>query len=69
MKLKNFIKILENTIKKKAKIKLIPFQNGEVINTYADIRRAKKLIGYRNKIDIKKGIKYFVEWYKRYHSL
>ena len=69
VKLKNFIKILENTINKKAKIKLIPFQSGEVINTYADIRRAKKLIGYNNKIDIKKGAKDFVEWFKKYYNL
>ena len=39
-------------------------QPGDVPVTYADIRKAKKMLGYNPKTSIEKGIKEFVEWYK-----
>ena len=69
IKLINFIKILEKIIQKKSKIKFLPHQKGEVLDTYANINRAKSLINYKNKTDINTGIKKFVSWYKNYYSL
>ena len=43
---------------------LVPMQPGDVERTYADISKAKKLIGYEPKTSFEEGIKKFVEWYK-----
>ena len=39
-------------------------QPGDVERTYADISKAKELIGYNPKTSFEKGIENFVEWYK-----
>ena len=39
-------------------------QPGDVDRTYADVSKAKKLIGYEPKISFEQGIRNFVEWYK-----
>ena len=46
------------------KIKQLPMQPGDVDRTFADISKAKKLIGYNPKTSFKEGIENFVEWYK-----
>ncbi len=48
------------------KIKQLPMQPGDVERTYADITKAKSLIGYNPKTEFKQGIKNFTEWYKNY---
>jgi UDP-glucuronate 4-epimerase len=63
VELKYLIKLIEKNIGKKALIKKSDVQPGDVPVTYADIRKAKKLLGYRPKIKIEEGIKRFVKWY------
>ncbi len=63
--LENLIKLLENTIGQKAVIDRKPFQLGDVQITYADISKAKKILGYEPKIKIEEGVKKFWEWYKK----
>jgi UDP-glucuronate 4-epimerase len=43
-------------------------QPGEVLITYADIGKAKKLLGYEPKTDVEEGVKEFVKWYKGYYN-
>lgn len=45
------------------KIKQLPMQPGDVDRTYADISKAKRIIGYVPKTTFKEGIKQFVNWY------
>jgi len=45
-------------------INQLPMQPGDVERTYADISKAKALIGYEPKTSFEDGIKKFVEWYK-----
>ncbi|OUJ19309.1 Nucleoside-diphosphate-sugar epimerase [Methanonatronarchaeum thermophilum] len=40
-------------------------KKGDVKNTYADIKKAKKLINYEPKFGIKEGIKKYIDWYKK----
>ena len=40
-------------------------QPGDVSVTYADISRARKLLGYRPKVNVEEGIPSFVKWYKK----
>ena len=40
-------------------------QAGDVQTTFADISKAKKLIGYEPKITFNEGIEKFVNWYMK----
>jgi UDP-glucuronate 4-epimerase len=62
-KLSDLIREIEKATGKKAKIKHETNQPGDVDITYADISKAKKLLGYNPKTSISEGIKKFVEWY------
>jgi len=59
------ISLIEKNIGKKAKIKQLPKQKGDVPNTYADMSKSEKLLGFKPKIKIEEGIKIFVDWYKK----
>ena len=58
------IDIIATTLGTEPKIKQLPMQPGDVERTYADISKAKRLIGYEPKTSFTEGIKKFVEWYK-----
>ena len=62
IKLIDLISLIENEVGKKAKINFLPFQPGDVEMTYADISKAKRLLGYNPTFEIEEGIKKFVEW-------
>ena len=66
--LKNFVKEIEFQLKKKAKYKNLKLQNGDVLKTSANILKAKKILGYNPKTNIKTGISNFLSWYKEYHT-
>ncbi len=61
--LKEMINIIAKTLNVEPKIKQLPMQPGDVERTYADISKAKELIGYEPKTSFEEGIKKFVEWY------
>lgn len=63
--LKEFISLIERLTGKKAKIKKLPMQPGDMPLTYADITKAKRLLGYQPKVNIEEGMTKFIEWYKR----
>lgn len=46
-------------------INRLPMQAGDVNQTFADISKAKEIIGYCPKVSFEEGIKLFVEWYKK----
>ena len=47
------------------KIKRLPMQLGDVDRTYADISKAREMLGYEPKMSFKEGISRFVEWKRR----
>lgn len=63
--LKMLVETIEKAVKKKAVLEKLPFQQGDVVITYADISKAKAEIGYAPKYDIETGIEKFVEWYNK----
>lgn len=63
--LKEMINIIGEVIGVIPKINKLPMQPGDVDRTYADISKAKRLLGYTPKTSFKEGIKKFVEWYKK----
>jgi len=57
-----FVKILESLLGKKAKIIDTPTPPSEPLFTFADVSKAKRLIGYEPKVSVAEGLKRFVEW-------
>lgn len=64
--LNEFIETIEEVTGKKAIINQMPMQPGDVMLTYADISKAKKLLNYDPKTNIKEGLKKFYEWYEEF---
>ncbi|MZP56062.1 MAG: NAD-dependent epimerase/dehydratase family protein [Bacteroidales bacterium] len=60
--LKELLALLENSTGKKADIKYLPMQDGDVLRTFADISRAKSVLGYNPVVNIADGIRNYVEW-------
>ena len=59
------IKKLEAIIGKKAKVRYVEKQKGDVMHTYADIFKAKKMLGWEPKVSLDEGLKRQVEWEKQ----
>jgi len=63
VKLTELISLIEENLQKKAIIEWLPDQPGDVPVTFADIGKARRLLGYAPCIDIKEGAGRFVEWF------
>jgi len=66
IKLRDFISTVEKYVGKKANIKVLPDQPGDVPYTCADISKAKKLLGFEPKVSFDEGICRTASWYKSY---
>lgn len=66
VKLMHMIKVLEKTLGKKARLKMLPMQPGDVQDTFANIENISEQFGYKPLTSIDLGIKNFVNWYKQY---
>ena len=66
--MKEFIKILEMKIGKRAKIIEKPMQETDMLKTYADISVLENLSGYRPRVQIEEGLSIFMEWFKNHSN-
>ena len=64
VELRELISLLENELGVTAKIDRQPLQPGDVPQTFADITRARQLLGYNPQTQIEIGIKRFIEWFR-----
>src|SRR6266705_740794 len=67
-KLSHLIELLEGALGKKAVIDRQPMQPGDVPITFADISKARAMLGYSPQVKIAQGIKLFADWFKKSHS-
>jgi UDP-glucuronate 4-epimerase len=67
--LKKFLKIIEKNLKKKAKIKLLPMQIGDVYQTISSRKKLKKFIRLRKSKSVDYGVEKFIQWYLNYHNV
>lgn len=63
------ISLIEKHMGVSCKKKLLPMQKGDVMVTYADTSKAQKMLGFKPKMSLDKGIGKFVEWFKEYYNL
>jgi len=64
VRLDELIGEIEKALGKKAIINRQPVQPGDVIQTYADVAKAKAKLGYNPQTDIADGLRIFVEWFR-----
>jgi UDP-glucuronate 4-epimerase len=60
------ISLIENALGKKAIIDRQPAQPGDVPVTYANIGKARSLLGYSPGIKVEQGIPLFIEWFREH---
>ncbi len=69
VELLEFISVLENSLGRKAKKRLLPLQPGDVPETYADVDDLTRDVGFRPATPISVGIARFVGWYRSYYKI
>jgi len=69
VELMDYIEAIESALGMKADKELLPLQQGDVPDTYADVDDLVKEFDYKPATSIKLGVKNFVEWYKTYNNL
>lgn len=57
------IKMIENLLGKKAIIENKPFHKADLLETWADISKAEKLLNWKPKVSFKDGLQSTVDWY------
>lgn len=64
VELRELIALLEKELGTTAKIDRQPLQPGDVPQTFADISKARRLLGYDPQTQIEDGIRKFVAWFR-----
>jgi UDP-glucuronate 4-epimerase len=63
-----YIELIEQYLGKKAQKNLLPLQQGDVPDTYADVEDLVRDVGYRPATSVEEGVRRFVEWYVAYYK-
>ena len=63
--LSTFVETLEQVTNKKAGINKLQKQAGDVEKTWANVVKARKLLGWKPKTDLSYGLRRYVEWLKQ----
>lgn len=69
VKLTRYIELIETYLGKKAQVKLLPLQAGDVPDTYADVSNLQQAVGYKPNTTVEAGIRAFLDWYLDYYSI
>ncbi len=65
IKITDMIAKLEGIIGKKAIIKRLPVNKADVLANWANVEKAKRLLGWEPKVTLDEGFRREVEWYQR----
>jgi UDP-glucuronate 4-epimerase len=60
------IRMLEESLGRKADMHFLPMQPGDVLSTMADVSELERAVGFRPRTPLRTGIERFVTWYKEY---
>ena len=66
VELMHYIEVLEQCLGKKAEMNLLPLQQGDVPDTWADIDDLQRDVGYTPATPVEVGVRRFVDWYLGY---
>jgi UDP-glucuronate 4-epimerase len=57
------VKLVGEALEREPQINRLPLQHGDVRCTYADISKARQMLGYSPQVAIEEGIPLFVKWF------
>lgn len=63
--LKDFVGILQELAGQEANLLPAPKLSADVIRTYADISKARRLLDYQPKVSVREGVEIFWQWYQQ----
>ena len=66
--LTGLVKLLEESAGRKAHIKYLPMQEGDVERTFADITKAQDGLGFNPEISLERGINNYLKWFGGFKS-
>ncbi len=69
IELMDYIKAIEDALGVEADKELLPLQPGDVPDTYADVEDLVIELEYKPQMNVKKGVRNFVDWYRTYYCL
>ena len=69
IELMHYIEVIEDCLGKKAEKNLLPLQDGDVPDTYADAEDLRIDVGYKPDTTIEVGIRNFIDWYLAYYKI
>ncbi|MBU1076186.1 MAG: GDP-mannose 4,6-dehydratase [Spirochaetes bacterium] len=64
VKINSVIRVIEDTLNKKAKIRNHTRHPADILRTCAKIEKADKILGWKPKVKIEKGLEMILDWYK-----
>ena len=65
--LMDVVHLIEENLGKKAEIKFLPMQPGDVPESFAEIDKSLEMLRYKPTTNVDVGISKFVDWYNKYH--
>ena len=66
--LMRYIEVLEEKLGRKARLNLMPMQDGDVVDTAADISATQAALGYAPSTPVEEGVGHFVDWYCNFYG-
>lgn len=67
--LREFVGAIESAFGVQAKIELAPMHPSDFVQNYADVSKAKRLLGWQPRTQLLEGINKFAVWYREYHGV
>jgi len=64
LSLMNALNLIEALLERRARVKKIDAQKGDVHNTWADIEKAERVMGYEPRVSLEEGLKREISWIK-----
>lgn len=64
VELSSLVRVLGEAMRKKPQLERLPMQPGDVVCTFADIDKARQVLGYDPKVALEEGIPRFVAWFR-----
>jgi len=68
VRLDRLIVLISESLGVTPKIELRPMSPGDVQRTFADVSKARAVLGYNPRVPIEDGVRRFVEWYRQAHG-
>jgi UDP-glucuronate 4-epimerase len=68
VRLGDFVGVMESLAGNRAQLRPAPKLAADVVRTYADIGKARQLLGYNPQISVEEGVTRFWEWYQQAHA-